>query len=172
MIEVLIHFRKQSASKEVMLMETAVQMSHLLYMPEAERNSRNILRLYNCFWVHQELSCMLNTNVHKKMTAVTFFGAYLHSLVIHAPLQMEIISLPCLITKNQERIFEQAQRSAMAASNRHPQNVLCSTILRQRQHSRNQPMHSSLPTVLCPKPVRVHQSIQVLRSPRTSSAAG
>ena len=28
------------------------------------------------------------------------------------------------------RIFEQAQRSAMAASNRHPLNVLCSTILR------------------------------------------
>ena len=103
---------------------------HLLYMPKAERNPRNILLLYNCFWLYLELSCMLIKSVHKKMTAVTFFDTYLHSLVIHAPLQMEIISLQSVNTENQEGIFEQAQRSATAASNRHPQNVFSSTILR------------------------------------------
>ena len=58
------------------------------------------------------------------MTYNRFFGTYLHALMAHAPQQLEIISLRPVNTENQERIFEQARRSATAASNRHLSNVL------------------------------------------------
>ena len=48
---------------------------------------------------------------------------------MHAPQQLEIISLRSDNTENQERIFEQAQRSATAASNRHLNNILTTIVL-------------------------------------------
>lgn len=94
MIEVLLYLMRQPVSKEIiMLVQTAVQKSHMLYMSEADINPRNILCLYNCSWLHHELSCKLITSSHKKMTATTFFGSYLHALVIHALLEMEIVLL-------------------------------------------------------------------------------
>ena len=81
MIEVLLHLLKQSCvSKEfVMLVETAVQMSKLLYMDEADPH--NILHLYNCSWLHHEL-CNKLIKFRKKMTANTFYGTYLHALAV------------------------------------------------------------------------------------------
>ena len=64
------------------------------------------------------------------MKYTTFFGTYLHALVAHAPQQLEIVSLRSVNTENQERLFDQARRSATAASNRHPQNVLYTAVLR------------------------------------------
>lgn len=43
---------------------------------------------------------------------------------------LQIVSLRSVNTENQERLFEQARRSSTAASNRHPQNVLYSAVLR------------------------------------------
>lgn len=60
----------------------------------------------------------------------TFFGSYLHSVVAHAPLQLEIISLRSINTENQERIFNQARRIATGATNRHPQYIISTTVLR------------------------------------------
>ena len=60
----------------------------------------------------------------------SFFGSYLHALVVHAPQQLKIVALRSVNTENQERLFEQARRSATAASNRHPANVLSSTVFR------------------------------------------
>ena len=131
MIQLFLCFHKRSIPSEVlMVIETAVRISEPLYMIEAYRNPRNILRLYKCSWLHHELCSKLITNFHKKMTYYTFFGTYIHSLVAHAPQQMEIISLRSVNTENQERLFGQARRSASAASNRHPQNVLSTIILR------------------------------------------
>lgn len=53
-----------------------------------------------------------------------------YTLVAHAPQQLEIVSLRSANTENQERLFDQAHRSATAASNRHPQNVLYTAVLR------------------------------------------
>ena len=114
-------FNERSIPCEVLtLIETAVRISEVLYMEERNRNPRNILRLYNCSWLHHELCSKLITNFHKKMSYYTFFGTYIHSLVAHAPQQMEIISLRSVNSENQEQLFEQARRSASAASNRHP----------------------------------------------------
>ena len=106
------------------------QNSGATIMPDFECNQRNILQLYNCTWLHHELCNKLITTFHSGMTRGKLFRSYLHALVVHAPLLLEIISLRSVNTENQERTFEQARRSATVASNRHPNNVLSTTVLR------------------------------------------
>ena len=130
MIQLFLHFLHQPVSNEIILLvETAVRISELLYMHDSGRHTWNILRLYNCVWLHHELCSKLVSTFHNSMTYNKFFGTYLHALVAHAPQQLEIISLRSVNTENQECIFEQARRSATAASNRHPSNVLSTTVL-------------------------------------------
>lgn len=131
MIELFLYLLNRPVDKEILLLvETAVRISELLYMEDVDRNPRNILRLYNCTWIHHELCRKLITTLHGSMTYTKLFGLYLHALVVHAPQQLEIISLRSVNTENQERIFEQARRSATASSNRHPNNILTTIILR------------------------------------------
>ena len=82
--------------------------------------------MYNCTWLHHELCVKIISAFHGGTRYTTFFGVYLHALLAHAPRQLEIASLRSVNTENQERPFEQARR----ASNRHPQNVFYSAILR------------------------------------------
>ena len=131
MIELYLCLLKRSVPRGTLLsVKTAVRISELLYMDDAGRNTRNILRLYNCTWLHHELCNTVITRFHSGMSYSKLFGSYLHVLVVHAPQQLEIISLLPVNTKNQERLFEQARRSATPASNRHPPNVISSTVLR------------------------------------------
>ncbi len=39
-----------------------------------------------------------------------FFGLYLLSIAVHAPLQYEIVCLKLINTENQERLFQQANK--------------------------------------------------------------
>ena len=64
------------------------------------------------------------------MSHQKFFGAYLHALTIHAPLQYEIICLRSVNTENQERLFQQAKKIAISTTNRKPENVIPSIMLR------------------------------------------
>ena len=104
-------------------------MSEILYLPDAHR-TRRVLQLYNCSWFHHELCKELFTKVHAGMTQGKMFGSYLHALVAHAPLQYEVISLHSVNTENQERIFSQAKKTATATSNRLPQNIVSSLVIR------------------------------------------
>jgi hypothetical protein len=45
-------------------------------------------------------------------------------MVVHAPAHFEIISLCSVNTENQEKTFSQLRKTAMAATNRQPQNVV------------------------------------------------
>ena len=133
LMELFLCLRKVNVSGKILLLvETAVRISEILYMFEEHRNPRNILWLYNLTWLHHELCNTLITTFHGGMKYTTFFGTYLHALVVHAPQQLEIVSLRSVNTENHEheRLFEQAQRSATAASNRHPQNVLYTAVMR------------------------------------------
>ncbi len=58
------------------------------------------------------------------------FGNYLHTIVAHAPPQLEIVSLSSVNAEKQERIFSQARKTAIATSNRHAQNVITTLALR------------------------------------------
>lgn len=128
MIELFLYLLHRPISTEIL--ETAVRISELLYMHDSDRNTRNILQLYNCVWLHHELCSKLITTFHGSMSYNRLFGSYLHALVVHAPQQLEIISLRSVNAENQERIFEQARRSATLTSNRHPSNVISTTVLR------------------------------------------
>lgn len=55
---------------------------------------------------------------------------YLHALTTHAQLQYEIVSQKSINAENQERLFGQARRTAEATSNRHPENIIFTIILR------------------------------------------
>ena len=129
-IELFLHVKKASADPSILLLETAVRISELIYLPDEKRTPRRILELYNITWLHHELCSKLFQSFHGDLSRNKFCGSYLHSLVIHAPLQFEIISLHSVNTENQERYFNQARRAATDASNHQPQNVIPTILLR------------------------------------------
>ena len=56
-IKVLLKLRQHHADPLiVMLLETVVRMSEILYSQDSKRNPKMILRLYNCSWLHHESS--------------------------------------------------------------------------------------------------------------------
>ena len=111
-------------SDVVALLETAVCISEILYLPAVQRSPKRILQLYNCTWSHHTLC--------RKMfpTADSFYGSYLHHLVVHAPVQYEIISLSSTNAEAEERLFGQGSRIASQASNRHASNVVFTILTR------------------------------------------
>ena len=129
MIEVLIHLRKQSVSKEViMLVVTAIQMSIYCTCPKPKGT-------HATSFSSTELSCMFIT---KKMTAVTFFSRWR--------------SYHCnLWTRRTKRASLNRHKGQL----RQPVIDIHRMCFlppfwdsRHRQHSRNQPMHSNLPIVV------------------------
>ena len=112
-----------------LLMSTAVKMSECLYSCAEKRTPKSILQLYNCTWLHHEL-CKSCFSVPKEVSYEKFFGLYLHSLVVHAPRQYEIVCLKSINTENQERVFQQAKQIALKCTNRKPENVIPSLLLR------------------------------------------
>ena len=103
-------------------------MSQILYLLAEKRTQRRVLQLYNCTWFHLERCKDLFTCLHAGMTKARMFGSYLHTLVAHAPIQLEIIPLRTVNTENQQRIFSQARKTATATSNRHAENIISSLV--------------------------------------------
>lgn len=131
LIETYLYLLETNISTDILLLvETILCLSQILYLPEKERTPRRILQMYICSWLHHELCSKHFQRFHGDLSRNKFFGLYLHALVVHAPAQLEIISLRSVNTENQERIFSQLCKTAMATSNRQPQNVVSSTILR------------------------------------------
>ncbi len=70
-IQLLLYLRKQQVDKRVHdLLETAVRISQLLYLPSEQRTTKHILRMYNVTWYHHELCQELFTTLHAGMTRV------------------------------------------------------------------------------------------------------
>ena len=130
----LIELNNLLQSQEVdsdikLLLSTAVKISERLYSSSNKRTPKTVLQLYNCTWLHHELCKSLFTNP-KETSYEKFFGLYLHSLVVHAPRQYEIVCLKSVNTENQERIFQQAKHIAEETTNRRPENVIPSILIR------------------------------------------
>ena len=135
-IELHLSLAQDSVDPAILLLvDTVVRICELLYLPEEKRTPRRILQLYNCTWVHHELCSTLFTTFHGDMSRSKFFGAYLHAIVVHAPPQLEIISLFSINTENQERIFGQARKTATATSNCQPHQLISTTLLRLQAKS-------------------------------------
>ena len=99
----------------LLLVDTVVRICELLYLPEKKQTPHCILQLYNCTWLHHEPCSTLFTTFHGDMSRSNIFGAYLHTIVVHALPQLEIMF--SVNTENQERIFGQASKTATVTSN-------------------------------------------------------
>lgn len=122
----------------ITLLESAVNMSKQLYLPDSHRTPKAILQLYNASWIHHELCCHLIPNP-KEQTQQRFFGVYLHDLVVHAPSQYELVSLRSTNCESQERLFSQAKHISLRATNRKPENVLPTILLSMQAKQKTQP---------------------------------
>ena len=121
--------RLSSGDERLLLTETAVRISEILYLPTKERSPKRVLQLYNVTWVHHTLCSKLFTRT-RQVTRTAFFGLYLHHLVVHAPFQYELISLSSVNTEAEERLFGQAKQLVTQASNRHVDNVIFNILVR------------------------------------------
>ena len=93
---------------------TLVQISQCLYSEDVERCPKQILRFYNCCWLHHELSVDLFPNPHE----TALHGVYFHALLNHGPVQQEIINNRSVKTESEEQIFQKAKRCVRDTSNR------------------------------------------------------
>ena len=119
--QVLIHLyafllERVSTEEDILqLLETAVRICEILYLPSIQRSPKHILQLYNCTWLHHTL-CRKLLSPDKG-----FYESYIHHIVAHAPVQFEIVSLS---STTKERLFGQANALVSQASNRHPDVML------------------------------------------------
>ena len=124
------------------LLKTVVKISEILYLGEENRSPKQVLALYNNAWLHMELCMVLFPNP-KKLTRRKLFGTYVHALTAHAPLQFETVCQKSINAENQERLFGQGRKAAEMASNRHPQNVITTVLLRlQAKKETGKMLHS------------------------------
>ena len=99
----------------VKLLETIVTVSEILYATDDKRSPRQILRLYNSTWLHHELCNDLFPNP-KSIPRTKLFASYLHALSNHAAQQYEIICMRSTNTEHEERLFGQAKKTALNAT--------------------------------------------------------
>ncbi len=107
----------------IMIFQTAVELSDILYARPEERNATNILRLHNISFIHGML-CIQVFGQPQKMTSRKFFGRYFHSLTSHAAVTYRLISLRSVNTETQERMFQTAKGITRSTSNRHADHIV------------------------------------------------
>ena len=80
------------------------------------------LKLYNSTFLHHELCTELfegNTQIsHCKL-----FGSHMHAIVVHSPIQNEIMCLSSCNTECEERLFGQANSIGQETMNRQPNTI-------------------------------------------------
>ena len=124
-------------------MKTIVKISEILYSRDSVRTAKTVLQLYNTAWLHHELCCDL-IGSPKEETATSFYGAYLHDLIIHAPPQYELVCLRSTNAESQERLFSQAKHISLRATSRKPENVLPTILLSMQARDKTMTLQDSL----------------------------
>jgi len=139
-------------------MQTGVKISEIwdFYAREEKRTPKTVLQLYNCTWLHHELCQKLFANP-RDCTRRAFFGIYLHSLAVHAPMQYELVCLRSVNTENQERIFQHAKQIARTTTNRQPGNVI-PTLLQSHTLYKNHKLSKFLGDLI-PDPLRACEAL-------------
>ncbi len=121
--------KRETPSKIRQLFETAVEISEIMYAQENKRSPKLILKFYNATWLHFEL-CKELFHSPKAVSLRRMFGIYLHSITVHAPTQYEIVNIKSTNTEHEERHFGQAKDLAHRASNRQPNTIVPTILLR------------------------------------------
>ena len=130
-IQVYLKLRQELTTQDpiLLLMETAVRISDILYLYASSRSPKRVLELYNCTWLHHML-CREIFPTTREITRNRLFGTYLHHLCAHAPQQLEVVPLRSINTEHEERLFGQAKQIAQNASNRQPDNAIFNIFVR------------------------------------------
>ena len=76
-------------------------------------------------WLHHEL-CL---SLFPSLIGTKFFGLYYHLLLIHGPVQYEIVGLCSINTEANEHMFNSVKVVADQCTNRHPDNVVTKVLL-------------------------------------------
>ena len=66
----------------------------------------------------------------KSLTSRKLFGHYYHSIIVHSPQQLRVISGPSSNVEDEERTFNFLKTITKATSNHHPKNVLLNAMIR------------------------------------------
>ena len=104
-----------------------VQIGRILYGKDCDRSPKQCLQLYNCTFMLHQLHCSLFGEAS--------LSTYFHALLIHCPVQHELVCSRSTNTESEERIFKSAEASAKC-TDRKPENMLPG-ILKRLQCKRN-----------------------------------
>ena len=92
---------------------------------EAQNKCYHCTTMHGCIWNYAKILSQPHNQFQREM-----YGIYLHASTSHALQQYEIVCLKSINAENQERLFGQARKAAEATSNRHPENIIFTVLLR------------------------------------------
>ena len=96
------------------LVACVIQIPEILYSKDSERSPKQCLKLYNyAFVVHQ---------LHYEQFGESSVGTYFHALLIHCPVQHELVCSRSTNVETEERIFKSAESSAYCTDHQ-PENM-------------------------------------------------
>lgn len=119
----------QPASTLTTLVQTAVEITEILYSDPSKRTPQMILRLHNVCFVHAKL-CTEAFSKPKLLSTRKMFGRHYHVLTTHAPLLQRIISPRLLNTEAEERLFGQCKAITRNTSNQQTSNIITNILIR------------------------------------------
>ena len=108
---------------------TLREIQEIIYSAESKRTSTLILRYHNVTFQH---ALLINQVIQKpkSLTSRKLFGHYYHSIIVHSPQQLRVISGPSSNVEDEERTFNFLKTITKATSNHHPENVLLNAMIR------------------------------------------
>ncbi|XP_044166005.1 uncharacterized protein LOC122949994 [Acropora millepora] len=113
------------------------EVSSILYAKPEERCPRSILRLHNQTFLHA-IACEDVIGKPQILTEKKFYGRYLHSLIVHTPIQHRIICSRSTNTEQQERHFSTLSSISVATSSRRPGEIITPGIIRMQAEMKSE----------------------------------
>ena len=113
---------KESSSTNTQIIElyrTAVKFCQILYAPHSKHTPKLVLGLHNLVYQHRKTCNYLFIHSYNPV-----FSSYFHSITLHSPLLLQIISLHSVHTEMQEHLFGQAKQITKGTSSLKPNHVI------------------------------------------------
>ena len=119
------------------LLDTMTEISSIQYAKPEEHCSRSILRLRNQTFLHA-IACEQVLGKPQILSEETFYGRYLHSLIVHAPIQHRIICSRSTNTEQQECHFNTLSSISPTTSSRRPGEIITPGIIRMQAEMKSE----------------------------------
>ena len=132
LVKLCIHLNGKIDHKIHELLRTMCDMQELLYLSDNERSKITILRYYTQWYQHtMNLKKLVGCKPKANITQRKFYGKYFHAL-LHAGMQLRIISGSSTNTEQQERTFNAIKTITDATSNHNPENLIFNAWIRMQ----------------------------------------